>query len=181
MTKEEFEKIVTIIKPETDLEKRILDNQVFVEGALWGKSRSGHPEGQVIYHIKEVLANVDKYGTPETREKLRIIALIHDTFKHKVDQSKPKHGDNHHGTIARRFAERFTTDDAVLDIIELHDDAYNAWRKDFNKDQSFRVTKLLYRLGKNLPLYLLFYKCDNETGDKEKDNYIWFEELALRR
>jgi hypothetical protein len=41
--------------------------------------------------------------------KLRIIAIIHDTFKYKVDRSKPKEGENHHGMLARRFAEKFIT------------------------------------------------------------------------
>lgn len=30
--------------------------------------------------------------------------------------------------IARRFAESFIDDDSGLDVIELHDDAYNSWQ-----------------------------------------------------
>lgn len=168
-----MEDIIKVIKPETNLEKRIIDNQIFVDGALHGKPRSGHPEGQVIYHIEEVLKNVDKYGTPETREKLRIIALIHDSFKHKVNREQPKHGDNHHAMIARRFAEKFTIDDTILDIIELHDEAYNAFRKNDVR----RAKRLIERLGSNLDLFLLFFRCDNETGDKTRDSFKWFQEI----
>ena len=170
--------ILDTIKPETDLEKRILDSQVFVDGALYGKARHGHPEGQVIYHIGEVLKNIDKYGTPETREKLRLIALIHDTFKHKVNRSQPMYGDNHHAMIARRFAEKFTVDTEILDVIELHDGAYNSWKKEQHYQYPLRAKKLIDRLGKNIDLYLVFFRCDNETGDKTQECYIWFENLV---
>jgi HD domain len=115
------------IKPENVLERTIIADPDFIEGAMWGKPRKGHIEGKVIYHIQDVLANVDKYSNETNRSDLRLIAIIHDTFKHKVDTGQPKVGENHHGTIARHFAEKFNLSPAVLDIIELHDDAYNAW------------------------------------------------------
>jgi hypothetical protein len=170
--------IEKIIRPETDLEKTIVRNKEFQKGASWGKPRNGHPEGIVAYHIREVLDNVDKYSSSENREALRLIALIHDTFKHKVDTSKSRSGENHHAMIARRFAEEFITDTSILDIIELHDEAYNAYCKgsrDRNWDKAnFRLGTLLYRLRENLDLFTIFYKCDNETGDKRQDNYTWF-------
>ena len=58
---------------------------------------------------------------------MRLIALTHDSFKHLVDRSKPRVGENHHGMIARRFTERYSDDHEVLEIIELHDEAFNAW------------------------------------------------------
>ena len=87
-----------IIKPENGRETAICDDAEFQKGAMYGKPRYGHPEGAVIYHIKEVLENIDKfYNDDEDRENLRLIAISHDTFKHKVDQTKPKAGENHHG------------------------------------------------------------------------------------
>ena len=81
-----------------------------------------------MHHIADVLANVERQATsPEERRALRLIALIHDTFKYRVDQSRPKTGPNHHAAIARAFAERYIDDPALLDIIELHDEAYNSW------------------------------------------------------
>jgi hypothetical protein len=173
--------IEDIIKPENQVERNIAGCPDFEEGALYGKARRGHPEGQVIYHIKEVLANVDKHAeTDEEREKLRQIAILHDTFKHKVDRTKPKHGENHHGTIARRFAEDFITDKDVLEIIEHHDDAYNAWSKG-DRDGDWgaakrRAEKLIDALifAEVLNLYMAFYFCDNNTGDKSQDCYYWF-------
>ena len=163
------------IKPETELEKEIIKDVEFVNGALWGKPRHGHPEGLVIYHVGEVLKNIDMYSkSPDDRIKLRFIALIHDTFKYKVNRDKPKHGENHHAMIARRFAEKYTTDTDLLDIIELHDEAYNAWRK----NNTERAKNLITRLGNSIDLYLAFYRCDNETGDKTSDNFKWFESLV---
>lgn len=170
--------ITTIIKPETALESQIINDPLFVQGASWGVPRRGHPEGQVVYHIEEVLSNVDKYAESNTREKLRLIALIHDTFKFKVDSTRPRTGENHHAMIARRFAENYISDQHTLDVIELHDEAYNAWVKGMNTDwkkAEARADALLQRLGDALPLYRVFYRCDNETGNKRQDNFLWFE------
>lgn len=169
--------IAEIIGPETDLEQRIISDPKFIEGALWGKPRGGHPEGQVIYHIQDVLQNVGR-SDPFIREKLRLITILHDTFKYKVDKTKPKTGENHHGMIARRFAEQYITDTDILEVIELHDEAYNSWQKG-HRDNKWdvaekRANTLLQRLGNTLPLYIAFYSCDNTTGDKSNESFEWF-------
>lgn len=180
----EKNEIKELLKPETELEKMIVNDPEFIEGADYGKPRSGHPEGKVVYHIREVLDNVEKYSNESNRKDLRLIALIHDTFKHKVDQNKPKVGMNHHAMIARKFAEKFIQiPKDILDIIELHDEAYNAWQQGGRKGNWYkaqeRAESLLARLDtdERVDLYLAFYKCDNLTGDKEQDNFIWFNDL----
>ena len=173
-----------IIKPKSGVEVAICNDPEFEKGAMYGKPRSGHPEGAVIYHIQEVLANIDKfYGDDTDRDELRVIAIIHDTFKNKVDQTQPKAGENHHGMIARRFAEKFPLHQDVLTVIQLHDDAYNAWSAggrhgDWYKAKK-RASNLINALQVEncLDLYVKFYKCDNATGDKSQDNYKWFVEL----
>jgi hypothetical protein len=173
------------IKPESDLELKIIIDPQFEEGAVWGKPRSGHPEGAVIHHIGHVLANVDKYCTADNRAYLRLITIIHDTFKNKVDDSKPRSGENHHAMIARRFAEKYITDEKLLDIIELHDEAYNAWCKG-DRDKKWskaeeRAWTLIKRLGDSLELYTTFYRCDNETGDKDPENFKWFQNFIKEK
>jgi len=176
--------IKEIIKPETELEKRIIEDPAFIEGAYWGKPRKGHPEGQVIYHIGHVLENVDKYATTENREKLRLIAILHDTFKYQQDRSKSASRENNHSMIARRFAEKFISDLEILEIIELHDVAYYAWCsgfKDHNMEKAENISqRLINRLGQSMPLFLAFYQCDNETGDKTNDDFLWFREVVNR-
>jgi len=80
--------------------------------------------------------------------------------------------------IARRFAERIIDDDAVLDVIELHDEAFNAWQCG-NRDGRWeragqRAEALRERLGGNADLYLAFYRCDNSTAGKQQDCFEWF-------
>lgn len=173
--------IKQLIKPENGNETAIIADSEFIAGCDYGKVRSGHPEGKVIYHIKEVLENIDKfYGDDDDRQDLRFIALVHDTFKHKVDKNKPKTGTNHHGTIARVFAQKFNTDTRLLHIIEKHDEAYNSWGKGNRRGDWYgaerRANKLIQGLLLEgcLDLYVKFYKCDNRTGDKEQENYNWF-------
>ena len=179
--------ITNSIKPRTDLEKQIIRSPDFWEGANWGKPRRGHPEGKVILHIVDVLKNIDNINAlcsknninppdEETIAKLRLIAIIHDTFKYKVDTTKPKSGENHHAMIARRFAEKFIDDPLILDIIELHDEAYLAQRsetKDKRKGEQrfFNLIKKLMR-DDQLWVYTLFYMCDNATGDKDEECFI---------
>jgi len=178
------EMINQIIKPENGIESAIIGNADFIAGCDYGKSRSGHPEGKVIYHIQEVLANIDKwYADDEDRKDLRIIAILHDTFKYKVNQNLPKSGQNHHGWIARKFAEKFPIDADVLSVIQRHDDAYNAWsaggrRGDWYKAKA-RANQLIDGLLIEgcLDLYVKFYRCDNATGDKSQENYEWFVNL----
>jgi hypothetical protein len=176
--------IKNIIKPKNGEEQGIVNDEEFLKGVMYGKFRNGHPEGAVIYHIKEVLGNIDKfYADDEDYYNLRLIAILHDTFKHKVDQTKPKQGDNHHGRIAEKFGEKFSHNTKVLRVIKLHDDAYNAWQKGGRHGDWYsakRRAEMLIKtlvMGDCLDLYLKFYRCDNSTGDKLQDNYDWFIEL----
>lgn len=171
-----------VIKPENEIELKIISDERFIEGALWGKPRNGHPEGKVIYHIGHVLNNINKYSSNEVREKLRLVTIVHDTFKKFVDPIKPKSGENHHAMLARRFAEKYITEEYLLDIIELHDEAYNSWCKgdrDGKWDKAEeRAIKLIERLGDSIEFYLVFYRCDGETGDKNTEDYTWFSKLV---
>jgi hypothetical protein len=172
--------------PEIDLERAICSDPSWEEGVEWGEPRPGHPEGAVKHHVVEVLANVDKYSTyPQQRARLRVIALTHDTFKHLVDFSKPRTGGNHHGMIARRFTERYVTDDpGLLVIVELHDEAYNSYSKGA-RDGTWpkaeaRAQRLIDRLGRDLDDYVVFFRCDNETGSKSQESLVWFLAFAKR-
>ena len=83
---------------ETELERRISSDPEWRRGAAWGKPRPGHPEGAVAAHIADVLRNVEREArSPEERGRLRLAALIRDTFEYAVDASRPRMGENHHG------------------------------------------------------------------------------------
>jgi hypothetical protein len=164
---------------ETELEARVCGDPDWLTGAEWGDPRPGHPEGATKFHIAEVFANVDRYAAnADDRARLRLIALVHDTFKHQVNPEKPRVGENHHGMLARRFSERYIADTALLDIIELHDDAFNAYsmglRREAWVEADKRAQRLLDRLGPNRQLYLTFFRCDDETGSKDSEAFEWF-------
>ena len=166
------------IEPETELERRILADPDWQEGAAWGKPRRGHPEGTVAAHVEEVLENVDRLAVDaEDRARLRLIAIVHDNFKHRVNHLLPFGGRNDHAALARKFAERYIDDEGVLEVIELHDEAYRAWRR---RDEH-RAHRLIDRLGPHLGLFRRFHRCDNETGDKTADDRVWFDRLYEER
>lgn len=172
--------LATTLKLETALERQLLQDVTFAEGLRWGVPRYGHPEGEVYKHIAEVFANIDKLDIdPLTRRRLRIIALVHDTFKHLEDKNYPRDWTKHHGVFARRFAEQHIHDPLLLDIIEWHDEAYYIWRLKYLYNQPAeadkRLARLLDRIGDELQLYYLFFKCDTCTGDKNPAPLQWFE------
>ena len=67
---------------------------------------------------------------PTTRcaDDLRLLALVHDSFKAEVRPHERWSPDNDHATLARRFAERYTSDERLLATLELHDEPYWIWR-----------------------------------------------------
>lgn len=176
------EALEALIRPENELEHQLLASDVFRQGLLWGEPRFGHPEGQVALHIREVLDNIDLIAdlNTEDRFRLRLIALSHDTFKFMEERSRPRDWSKHHGLIARRFMENYTSDAIVLDVLETHDDAYYAWmsiRNDHFRLENPHKTKeyLLEKMGYCMQIYYLFFKCDTQTGDKTQASLVWFE------
>ena len=183
---EELQLIQDLIKPENHTERSILQHPEWVEGALWGEPRWGHPEGSVILHIREVLDNVDKASAlfPHFRAPLRLITILHDTFKYKEEQARPRlDWSKHHAVFAADFAKMFIKNKKIVDIIELHDEAYYAWvNAHFHDDPiqaQHRLKKIQERVENELQLYYLFFKCDTQTGDKTQMPMDWFEEIMV--
>lgn len=175
------QEITNRLSPENLLEQKVFEQPDWQEGLMWGKPRYGHPEGKILYHIEEVLQNVEQLKIDaQTRSDLRFITLTHDAFKYKEHRGHPRDWSRHHAVIARRFSEKFTDNKTLLDIIELHDEAYYVWRMRYklfnNKAAEKRLDNLLLRLKDNLQLFYLFFKCDTQTGDKTQIPIQWFEE-----
>ncbi|MFK7936078.1 MAG: hypothetical protein AB8G22_21370 [Saprospiraceae bacterium] len=176
----DIETIKALLRPETDLEHIILQQPDFQRGLHWGLPRFGHPEGKILYHIREVLDNVEKLNiSSDMSRQLRLITFVHDTFKNIEHKGKPRDWTRHHAVLARKFMEQFTDEKAVLDVIELHDEAYYSWRYQYlykNKEKGERrLARLLEKIGDNMQLYYLFFKCDTRTGDKIQTPLQWFE------
>ncbi|MFN0034334.1 MAG: hypothetical protein ACKVUS_04655 [Saprospiraceae bacterium] len=170
-----------LLRPETELERRLLSLPEFRHGLLWGEPRFGHPEGKVALHVREVLDNVAAIPnlSVENRSRLRLIALAHDAFKHAESRTRPRDWTKHHGLLARRFMESYTNDAVVLDVIETHDDAYYKWLSQRRRPSPHsQLDSLLSRVGHCLQIYYLFFKCDTQTGDKTQAPLRWFEQVA---
>ena len=168
------------LKPETPLENFFLEDPPFFKGLLWGTPRFGHPEGKIVYHIREVLDNVEKLTlSAEDRNRLRIITFVHDTFKYEEHKGSPRDWNRHHSILAKQYLEKYCDDQVILDIVELHDEAYYCWRLTQIYSQptqsNLRLKKLLDRLGNHIQLYYLFFKCDTCTGDKNLASLYWAE------
>jgi hypothetical protein len=171
---------------ETDLERRIAADPEWREGVEWGEPRPGHPEGAVKHHIADVLANIEREAaSPEERRRLRLAALVHDTFKYRAAEGSARVGsEGHHGTLAARFLERFVDDPELVEVVRWHDEAFAAWlglvsRGDRRRAER-RAKALVKRLGGTLPLYLAFFRADNATEGKSPESAAWFESVARR-
>ncbi|QBD74793.1 HD domain-containing protein [Ktedonosporobacter rubrisoli] len=168
---------------ETELEKQICADPDWCRGARWGKVRPGHREGKVINHIADVLKNVDRHATnAEERRILRLVALLHDTFKYQCTPDEPDHEIH-----ACNFARRYLNEQAIFEIVELHDKAGDAWRKGTHHAQwpiaERMIDTLIERLDKMslLNLYLQFMRCDTQTSSKNQAPLRWFEDHLRQR
>ncbi len=173
-----------VLQPETDLERKLLAEPAFFRGLFWGVPRYGHPEGEIYKHIREVLDNIDRLDlSADLRAQLRLIAYVHDTFKYKEDKTFPRDWSRHHGVYARRFLEDFLDDPLLLNIVELHDEAYYAWRTKYLfhrlDEGEARLQRMLESVGRQRQLFYLFFKCDTLTGDKNPAPLKWFENTIV--
>jgi hypothetical protein len=181
----QIEQVIELLKPENELELKLIQLPELYRGLLWGEPRFGHPEGKVLFHVLEIYRNINQllHIDAALRHDLRIIALVHDAFKYQEDKGSPRNWYMHHGSIARRAVEGIIQDTALLDIIELHDEAYYCWRGSrrlANDDIQPRFTfeTLMDRLQPFLVTYMLFFRCDTLTGDKNPAPLKWFEDAV---
>ena len=169
--------------PETELERALSEDPVLQEGLAWGEPRRGHPEGSVAAHVADLLDTIERWGeTGKRREELRLLALVHDALKNRVQNWRPKTGENHHAMRARRFAERYVNDERLLATIEQHDRPYNIWRKTRRKGRadSHAIDEMIERIP-DLDLFLRFVELDGSTEGKTDEPIRWLKsELAQR-
>jgi hypothetical protein len=170
-------------EPETELERQVAADPELLEGLAWGQPRAGHPEGAVGTHVSHLLETLDRSGeTGKRREDLRFMALVHDAFKNQVRERLPRAGENHHAMRARRFAERFTDDDSVLAVIEMHDRPYALWRKMNRRGKlDERGFRRMMRRIQDPELFLRFIELDGSTEGKRSEPIEWFRDELTRR
>jgi hypothetical protein len=176
------EDLIPGFRPENDLERRVSEDPQLLQGLAWGTPRKAHPEGSVATHVADLLERLDRQGvTGEEREQLRFIVLVHDAFKNRVQEWRPRVGENHHAMRARRFAERYTDDERLLTTIELHDRPYGIWRswQRTRRLDRRRLRALLERI-QDPKLFLDFVELDGSTEGKRPEPVGWFREELKR-
>jgi hypothetical protein len=162
-------------RPETSLERALLADPQLRAGLAWGSPRWGHPEGSVACHVAAILSSID--GGDPLRADLRLLALVHDAFKGEVDPAAGWSPDNDHAVLARRFAERFTSDERLLATLELHDEPYWLWRTRAD-DATFDAA--LERIS-DIALFVRFVELDASTEGKDVSFLWWFRRELARR
>lgn len=169
--------------PETELERRVTEDPLLLQGLAWGTPRPGHPEGAVGKHVADLLETIEAWGEQQPRRaELRFISIVHDALKFRVREWLPHAGANHHALRARRFAERYTDDERLLAAIELHDRPYGLWRRMRRTGKLDRraLDEMLARLP-DLGLFLRFVELDGSTEGKKPEPIEWFRTELERR
>jgi hypothetical protein len=162
-------------RPETALEGALFADPDLRAGLAWGLPRPGHPEGSVGHHVAAILRCID--DRDPLRADLRVLALVHDAFKRAVDKTAGWSRDNDHAVLARRFAERFTSDERLLVALELHDAPYWLWRTRAD-DATFNGA--LERIP-DVALFVRFVELDASTEGKDVSFLWWFRRELARR
>ena len=175
--------LVPGFRPENELERKLADDPVLLQGLAWGKPRPGHPEGVVGEHVSDLLRTLEEWDEPAPRRsELRFLALVHDSLKCDVQNWRPRHGDNHHAARARRFAEKYTDDERLLAAIRLHDRPFQIWKrmKRRRKDPSQALDEMLEQIP-DPSLFLRFVELDGSTEGKNPEPIEWFRSELERR
>jgi hypothetical protein len=167
-----IEELVPGFVPENDLERVLTSAPELRRGLAWGRPRFGHPEARVGLHVAAILHRIGHY--PRLRADLRLIALVHDSFKYAVRPGEPWSRENDHAMLARRFAERFTSDERVLCAIELHDELFWIWNNGGDD-----IAPVLERVP-DVELYFRFVELDSTTEGKDP-SLLWWIRHALAR
>jgi hypothetical protein len=177
------EELVPGFAPENELERALTADPELREGLAWGKPRGGHPEGSVGAHVADLLETLDRWGeTGARRAELRFLAIVHDAMKYRVREWLPKVGENHHAMRARRFAERYTTDERLLATIDLHDRPYALWRKlqRTGRLDERGMARMLARIP-DRELFIRFVELDGSTAGKNHEPVEWLKRELARR
>ena len=88
---------------ETALERRLIRDSELSSGLRFGCPRFGHPEGRVGLHVADILGRI---GPDEAdRARLRLIALVHDSFKYRVPPGVASNFGTTPGTVSGMMDE----------------------------------------------------------------------------
>jgi hypothetical protein len=156
--------------PESVLERSLVTEPELLRGWAWGSPRHGHPEGAVGNHVAAMLRAI----APDDplRADLRLLTMLHDTFKYRVRAGEPWSPDNDHAELARAFAERHGCPRRIAATLELHDAPYWVWHRRYG-DPAL-LAEILAR-APDRELLVRFIELDAATCGKDQAFLAWFQ------
>jgi hypothetical protein len=155
--------------PESGLERSLVRDPELRRGWAWGRPRRGHPEGAVGRHVAAMLAAIP--ADDPLRADLRLLTLLHDTFKFRVREGGGYSPDNDHAVLAREFAERHGCPERIAATLELHDAPYWVWHRR-GGDRAL-LEEILAR-APDRELLVRFVELDAATLGKDQAFLRWF-------
>ena len=144
----------------------------------WGEPRSGHPEGSIAAHIRDLERNLEILRpklSEEEAAKLRVLIHVHDTFKPDAAEGVPIRHPQSHASLARAFLAEFTDDAELLDMVQFHDEPYALFlrsRRGKSPPDPQRWANLR-RTIRDWELFLAFCLIDGSTSGKGRELLIW--------
>lgn len=163
----------------------------YVRNIPWGEPRSGHPEGTIEAHIRELESNLARMRarlTDDEQAKLRLLIHVHDTFKPQALQGVAIAHPQSHASLARAFLAEFCDpadpeDADLLNMVQWHDEPYALWRQTRSRRtySQTRADQLLSTI-QNWELFTAFVIIDGATAGKSRAPLRWFlAELAAQK
>lgn len=177
----EGESACCIMNPMKDVLDKVKRDPRYLRNIEFGEPRSGHPEGMVKFHIRDLENNLEllwRQGRVRDRNaywKLKFLIHVHDALKAEAKAYTSPHHPKNHAYIARQYASQFTDDEDLLNMIQFHDENYKLWR-DYTQTGRYdgkRFRRLLTTI-QDWDLFLIFLIIDGCTAGKEYAKLSWF-------
>jgi hypothetical protein len=171
------------LSPESTTEAQILADPHVRAGLAWGFPRRGHPEGPVHIHVQAILQYIDRQPWQEHRSDLRILALLHDSFKYKekVPTGLVMPSVTNHAFLAMQHYARLKPGDSRLAFVLLHHDT--PWRFYKQSQKGLFDEKLFKEIFSQVDLPLLIRFRYADLCERDTRSADWFvdkvQELGL--
>jgi len=74
------------------------------------------------------------------------LICVHDSFKVEAQKETPATHPKNHASLAREYANRFTRDTDLLNMIQFHDEDYSLWQESlqtgsYDKGRFYKILK----------------------------------------
>jgi hypothetical protein len=155
--------------PESELERRLLEEPELQRGWAWGSPRRGHPEGAVGRHVQMMLDSIP--DDDPLRADLRLLTLLHDTFKMHAREGLPYDPDSDHAELAGRFARDYGCPKRIADTLTLHDAPYWVWHR---RGGDRGLLEQILDRAPDRELLIRFVEIDAATLGKDPAFLEWF-------